>query len=145
MKITCIRIIVGALTLGWAGAVLAAGDLPPLQTSGSVSYVTGGIGLDESAAIKAAEKDFSLSLLFAQTTRGEYLSDVRVSIKNQAGKIVLETESDGPMLLARLPVGAYTVSADYGGKVLVRKVRVEAKGVTRAGFVWQLTAKATIE
>jgi len=144
MKITC-KIFVGALSLGLAGAVLAAGDLPPLQTFGSVSYITGGIGLDESTAIKAAEKEFTLSLLFAQTKRGEYLSDVKVSIKDQAGKAVLEAVSDGPMLLARLPAGAYQVSADYDGNVLVKTVRVEGKGVTRAGFVWQPTSKATME
>jgi len=144
MRIAC-KIFLGALSLGLASAVLAAGGLPPLQTFGSVNYITGGIGLDESTAIKSAEKDFSLSLLFAQTKRGEYLSDVKVSIKDKAGKTVLETQSDGPMLLARLPAGAYTVSADYGGKTLVRSVRVEAKGVARAGFLWQPTAKATIE
>ena len=144
MKITC-KIIVGALTLGLAGVVLAAGDLPPQQTFGGVSYITGGIGLDESTAIKAAEKDFTLSLVFEQTKRGEYLSDVKVSIKDKAGKTVLEAVSDGPMLLARLPVGVYKVSADYDGTALVKTVRVEAKGVTRAAFVWQPTSKATME
>jgi len=83
--------------------------------------------------------------LFAQTKRGEFVSDVKVSIKDKAGKTVLEALSDGPMLLARLPAGAYTVSADYDGKTLVRKVNVDAKGVARAGFVWQPAAKATIE
>jgi hypothetical protein len=139
------KIFGGALALGLAGTALTAGDLPPIRTFGSVSYVTGGIGLDESDAIKAAEKDFSLSLLFAQTRRGEFVSDVKVNIKDKAGKTVLEALSDGPMLLARLPAGAYTVSADYDGKTLVRKVNVDAKGVARAGFVWQPAAKATIE
>ena len=138
-------ITIGALSLGLAGMAFAQSDLPPAQTFGGVSYLTGGIGLDESKAIKAAEKDFSLSLLFAQTKRGEFVSDVRVSVADKAGRAVLEAESDGPMLLARLPAGAYKVSAEYGGKVLVRTVKVDAKGVTRVGFVWQPTAKATME
>ena len=138
-------ITIGALSLGLAGMAFAQSDLPPAQTFGGVSYLTGGIGLDESKAIKAAEKDFSLSLLFAQTKRGEFVSDVKVSIKDKAGKTVLEAVSEGPVLLARLPAGAYTVSADYGGKVMVKKVQVVAKGVTRAGFVWEPTAKATLE
>ena len=144
MRIAC-KIFLGALSLGLASAVLAAGGLPPLQTFGSVNYITGGIGLDESTAIKSAEKDFSLSLLFAQTKRGEYLSDVKVSIKDEAGKSVLEAVSDGPMLLARLPAGAYTVSAEYDGKTLTKTVRIEGKGVTRVGFVWRSAAKATME
>ncbi len=138
-------IVAAALSLGLAGAAFAQDGLPPLQTFGGASYITGGIGLDESTAIKSAEKDFTLSLVFAQNKRGEYLSDVKVSIKDKAGKSVLEAVSDGPMLLARLPAGAYTVSAEYDGKTLTRTVRVEGKGVTRAGFVWQPTAKATME
>jgi len=144
MKIVC-KIIFGTATICLAGMALAAGDLPPLRTFGSVSYITGGVGLDESDAIKAAEKDFTLSLLFAQSKRGEFVSDVKVSIKDKAGNTVFEAVSDGPMLLARLPAGAYAVSADYEGTTLVRKVSVGAKGIARAGFVWQPTAKATIE
>jgi hypothetical protein len=144
MKVSC-KIFAGALALGLASAVLAQGDLPPLQTFGGVGFVSGGIGVDESAAIQAAEKDFTLSLLFAQTKRGEYLSDIKVSIKDKGGKTVLEAVSEGPMLLAKLPAGVYKVSADYEGKALVKTVRIEAKGVTRAAFVWQPAAKATID
>jgi len=137
--------VAAALCLGLTGAVFAAGDLPPQRAFGGVSYITGGIGLDESAAIRAAAKDFTLFLLFAQTKRGEYLSDVKVCITDKDGKTALEAVSDGPMLLARLPVGAYAVSAEYDGKVLKRAVRVEAKGATRVGFVWKPAAKATME
>ena len=131
------KIFAAALALGLAGAAFAQDGLPPLQTSGGVSYMTGGVGLDESDAIKAAEKDFNLSLLFAQNKRGEYLSDVKVSIADKAGKTVLKVVSDGPMLLVRLPAGAYKVSADHGGKTLVKTVQVAAKGVARASFVWE--------
>ena len=134
-----------ALALGLAGTALAQDGLPPVQTYGSVSYVTGGIGLDESAALKAAEKNFALSLLFAQTRRGEYLADVKVSIKDRAGKTLLEAVSDGPFLLAQLPAGTYQVSAEYAGKALAKTVRVEPKGGTRVAFVWRATAKASID
>lgn len=144
MKINC-KLIFGALIVGVAGAAFAQDALPPAQDFDGVSFITGGIGLDESTAMKAAEKDFTLSLLFAQTKRGEYLSDIRVSVRDKTGKIVLEADSDGPMLLARLPAGVYKVSADHEGSVLVKTVRVDPKGVTRVAFVWQATAKATID
>ena len=134
-----------ALALGLAGAAFAQDALPPLQTSGGVSYMTGGIGLDESAAIKAAEKDFNLSLLFAQNKRGEYLADIKVSIADKAGKTVLKVVSGGPMLLVRLPAGAYKVSANHQGNTQVKALQVEAKGVTRASFVWQPGGKAASE
>jgi len=144
MQNTC-RTFAVALALVLAGAAFAQDGLPPVQTSGGVSYVTGGVGLDESAAIKAAEKDFNLSLLFAQDKRGEYLADIKVSIADKAGKIVLKVVSDGPMLLVRLPAGAYKVSAIHEGKTLVKTVQVEAKGVARVGFVWQPAGSTSIE
>lgn len=134
-----------AMALFLAGAASAQGSLPPVQTFGDVRYVTGGVGLDEAEAIKAAEKDYTLALLFAQTRRNEFIADVKVTIRDQAGRVVLEALADGPSLLARLPAGAYTVAADYAGKVLVRKVTVDAKGLARTGFVWQPAAKATVE
>ena len=36
----------------------AQAGLPPVQHQGSVQYVSGGIGLDESEALKAAAKDY---------------------------------------------------------------------------------------
>ena len=58
-------------TLGLAAAMLAAGlllgsaaqaqtdsALPPVQKSGAVEYLSGGIGLDESTAIKSASRQW---------------------------------------------------------------------------------------
>lgn len=48
---------VGTLALaGFLNAAQAA--LPAVQHQGSVQYVSGGIGLDESEAMKAAAKDY---------------------------------------------------------------------------------------
>lgn len=144
MKINC-RISAGALAIGLAGAAFGQDALPPMQSYGGVAYLTGGIGLDESEAIKAAEKNFALSLLFAQNKRGEYLAGVKVRITDSAGKNVLETVTEGPMLLARLPAGAYKISAEHDGVIVAKTVRVNAQGVTRATFVWRPTGAATIE
>lgn len=46
-------------TLAFAGVLSTAqAALPPVQQQGSVQYVSGGIGLDESEAMKAAAKDY---------------------------------------------------------------------------------------
>ena len=48
-------------TLAFAGVLSTAqAALPPVKHQGSVQYVSGGIGLDESEALKAAAKDLSL-------------------------------------------------------------------------------------
>jgi hypothetical protein len=145
------KIAAGVLALGLGGGLLfavgtiATEDLPRQQTFAGVSYITGGIGQEEAAAMKAAEKDYTLSLLFAQTKRGEYLADINVRIVDHAGYTTLEAVSNGPMLLANLPVGTYRISAEHEGTILTKTVHVDARQPARAAFVWQPAAKATIE
>jgi len=113
--------------------------LPPEQVQGSVSYLSGGIGLDESNAIKQAASQYPLELEFVRkaTPKAEYLSDIKVTIKDHAGKTVLETMSNGPFLLAKLPAGQFTVTAEQGGEAKKRVVHIKAQGHERLMFVWQ--------
>lgn len=126
-----------------AAAVPAMGEptnaLPREQMQGAVAYLSGGIGLDESSAIKQAASQYPLELEFVRkaTGRDEYVSDVKVTIKDHAGKTVLETVSGGPFLLARLPTGQFTVSAERGGEAKQRVVNIRPHGHERVMFEWQ--------
>ena len=113
--------------------------LPPEQVQGSVSYLSGGIGLDESNAIKQAASRYPLELEFVRkaTPKAEYLSNIKVTIKDHAGKTVLDTMSNGPFLLAKLPAGQFTVTAERGGEAKQRVVNIKAQGHERVMFVWQ--------
>lgn len=129
--------------VGIAVAIPALGEptsaLPREQMQGSVAYLTGGIGLDESRAIIQAASQYSLELEFVRktTAHNEYMSDVKVTIKDLAGKTVLETVSGGPFLLARLPAGQFTVSAERGGDAKQRVVNIKPNGHERVMFEWQ--------
>ncbi len=54
----------------------AQAALPPVKHQGSVQYVSGGIGIDESEAMKAAAKDYSLSSV-SVTVHIDYLNPSR--------------------------------------------------------------------
>jgi hypothetical protein len=129
--------------VGIAVAIPAMGEptsaLPREQMQGSVAYLTGGIGLDESRAIIQAASQYPLELEFVRktTVRNEYMSDVKVTIKDHAGKTVLEAVSGGPFLLARLPAGQFTVSADRGGDAKQSIVNIKPNGHERVMFEWQ--------
>jgi hypothetical protein len=133
--------IFSAVGIAFAVTAMSAstGALPREQLQGSVSYLSGGIGLDESNAIKQAASQYSLELEFVRkaTPKAEYLSDIKVTIKNHAGKAVLETMSNGPFLLAKLPVGQFTVTAERGGEAKQRMVNIKAQGHERVIFEWQ--------
>ena len=106
------------------------------QTQGEVSFVSGGVGGDERSAMQAIRADYNLSLLFSVQGSGEYLSDVKVSITDAKGNTLLETVSDGPMLLASLKPGHYNVSAELDGQVAHKKAMVGNKQRTSLSFIW---------
>ncbi|MBI4204473.1 MAG: T9SS type A sorting domain-containing protein [Betaproteobacteria bacterium] len=116
-----LSIVVLAL-LGTAPA-LAAEKVEKVPARGSVSFVSGGVGIDSEAQLKAREKEFNLKLVFT-LVEGNYLADVGVRITDAAGKMVIEHVADGPLFLAKVPSGAYTVTATYSGKTQTRKVKV---------------------
>jgi hypothetical protein len=117
----------------------AQAGLPPVQHQGSVQYVSGGIGLDESEALKAAAKDYPLALTFAAQVGGkaDYVADVTVAIHDGQGKPVLRATSEGPYMLVKLPAGDYKVSATYKGQTQERQVAVKGAGAARAVFEWK--------
>ncbi|MBK8964347.1 MAG: hypothetical protein IPM75_15195 [Candidatus Competibacteraceae bacterium] len=100
-------------------------ELPAAQTQNGITFVTGGIGKSEAAAMKAAAKRHDLMLVFADR-EGHYLADVNVKIKDMKGNTVLDTVSD-PILLADLPSGRYTIQADADGKSFVKTFSVTSK------------------
>ena len=128
-------ILTGAI--GFAAPAYA--QLPAVQTQNDVNYVVGGIGSDESEAIKAAMKDYSLALIFARPQEGgaAYLSDVQVVIEDEAGKPILNVKPDGPYLLAKVPPGRYKVTANAGGNVQTKTLSVQAGQTTQQRFDWK--------
>ena len=98
-----------------------ARSAPAARTSAAV--LSGGVGEESRAQLKAREHEFNLKLVFT-LVEGNYLADVRVAVRNAAGQVVVEHIADGPFLLAQLPPGSYTVTAAYGGQPQTRTIRV---------------------
>jgi len=112
--------------------------LPPEEIRGNISYVTGGVGEDEAAALKRASAAYPLQLQFVQKAwpRDEFLADVNVRIRDHSKSVLLDTVSRGPFLLAKLPAGTYQVEAEHEGVVKRQTVAIRAGKHERAVFVW---------
>lgn len=132
--------VLGALVALITGAALAQADapLPPVRASGPVEYLSGGIGDDESAAIRKASGQWPLALEFAiqDRQRADFAADVKVRVRDAQGNDVLQATSEGPFLLARLAPGRYAVEATLAGQTLHRKVDVKAGQSSREVFLW---------
>ncbi|MBB3181185.1 carboxypeptidase regulatory-like domain-containing protein [Variovorax sp. Sphag1AA] len=134
-----------------AGALLSGGALaqattmlPPVHKFGSVEYLSGGIGLDESRAIEHASPQWPLTLEFAakDKQRADFLADVKVRVRDAHGKDTMKATSDGPFLLAKLPPGQYVVDATLAGKKLSENIVIKEHGPTKAVFVWPGEARS---
>ena len=133
-----------SLAHGFAAIFLGSALLVPVaiansdaivQTAGGVSYVSGGIGADSIDRLDLLSSDFNLKLVFALKS-GAYVSGVRVTIIGAAGETVLDTTSEGPWLLTKLPVGNYRVAATFAGVPEPRTVAVDANNLKTVDFRW---------
>jgi len=79
------------------------------------SFMSGGVGLEERHKMIGMAEGFDLKLAFADR-RGDYLSDVTVTIDDERGKQLLNTTSAGPWLYAELPQGKYDIKASFGNR-----------------------------
>jgi len=129
---------------GFAAILLGSGLLVPVagaksdeivQTPGGVSYVSGGIGTDSIDRLNSLASDFNLKLVFALKS-GNYVSGVKVSIADEAGKTLLDTTSEGPWFLTKLPVGNYQIVATFAGKAETRTITVGAEKLKTIDFRW---------
>src|SRR5271170_5922480 len=68
-----------------------------VHTPSGIVYVTGGVGSEAVNLLKSMEKDFNLKLVLANSS-GAYLSNVKVSIFDASGQVVLDATSEGPLL-----------------------------------------------
>lgn len=133
--------LIGASALVMALPALAMNDqaLPVEHHAGSVAYLSGGVGVDEANAIKAAAAHYPLEIELLKHTRqgeNEYLAGDRVVIRDTKGNTVLDARTDGPFLLARLAPGRYTVTAQDDGIDKHRQVQITAQGHEHLVFEW---------
>lgn len=95
------------------------------RTAQDRPFVSGGVDAGELADLRTKQPFFSVSVLTAARS-GAYLAGVQVRIFDGAGKLVLDTEMDGPYLLVDLAPGRYRLEATNEGETQKRTLTVQA-------------------
>jgi hypothetical protein len=103
-----------------------------------VPHVSGGVDADARAELLAKEKEYNLKIIAAEKS-GDYLADVKVVIERANKERVLDTTMEGPILLAKLPPGTYTIRATSGRETLTQTVTIPAQGLRQAVFSWGIS------
>ena len=117
--------------------------LPPERHAGSASYVSGGIGENESQRFEAAFKRYPLIVQLFENSgaRDEYTADAMVKITDAKGRLVLHEKAEGPFMLVRLPAGDYRIAASLNGHDLaIHRVHVTDSGHAKTTFVFPSNA-----
>ena len=137
-KLATMSTLIASIAFAAPAFSSTSANLPAEHRAGPVTYMSGGIGTDEANAMKAAEHRYNLALEFVRKAkpRDDYIAGIAVKVKDPSGKMLLNTQSDGPFLVARMPAGKYTVAADHDGHLLTKTVDVTPKHHSRLVFVW---------
>jgi hypothetical protein len=122
----------------------SADPLPAAHAQGQVEYIAGGIGKDESDAMKQANADYPLLIELASTRRGEadgngkgeFVAGADVAIRNASGDEILRAQIEGPLLLVRVPPGQYSIDANWQGVHKQSRVDVTAAGHKHIVMAW---------
>jgi hypothetical protein len=106
------------------------------QTQNGITYLSGGIGLDESTAMKQIHGGYNLRMTFATGPEDQYLPVDNVSIQKANGQSVLTLNDVGPYLYVRLPADQYTVVSSANGQEKRQTVAVNDSGAKTVVFHW---------
>jgi hypothetical protein len=141
-KFKLVAVASAVATMGALGAMAPSSSYSQGQeqprTGSGATYISGGVGIDSVERLNSQARDFNLKLVFT-LNEGNYLANVPVTITDGRGNKVIEAVSEGPLFLAKLPAGSYTVTATNDGKTQTRKVTV-GQGQQTAYLRWPAAA-----
>lgn len=114
-------------------------QIPSTQYSQGISYISGGVGEEESQAILAEAKQWPLLLELSQLEngRGIWIFGAKIKILNTQNQVVFDAQADGPYILINLTAGNYQIEASYNGVVQKRLVLIQGAAPQKLAIFWK--------
>ena len=119
-----------------AGNALA--QVPEAHQQGDITYISGGIGSDETDAIEAVRGDYNLNVTSADKT-GHFRGDTEIVISDMKHNVLLDVTAQGPLFYAELPKGRYIVEGISEDQSRKQTVRITDKKPVRVHFSWPIS------
>jgi hypothetical protein len=132
------HVLVAAALACAAGPALAA---DPSQIVNQRPTINGGITKDEADLIRQQAPRYPLEITVAR--RGEtpghndFAAQAQLRVIDSAGRVVLDRDDAGPIFLADLPDGAYTVEATLNGQTKTQRVQLNGGRHAAVTFLWE--------
>jgi len=101
----------------------------------NVPFVSGGVGADDREELLAKENEYNLKIVAAATS-GDYLADVQIVVAGAKNGPILDATMEGPILLAKVSPGTYTVKATSDAQTQTKTVTIPTQGQRQVDFRW---------
>lgn len=129
-----------ALALGAVAALQvftawAEDDVLEIQHQGTLSYVSGGIGSEESVALEIVQRNYNLRIMSSDKT-GHYSSDIHIVVSDFDHNAILDT-TGGPLFYTNLPNGSYVVEGFNKGQSKKQVVTIVGGRPAHVHFIWR--------
>jgi len=117
----------------------AFAQVPETQHSQGISYITGGVGQDETLAILAEAKQWPLTLELSQIEngRGVWIFGTTIKVTNSKKQTIFDAQADGPYMLINLEPGDYVLEAGYQGMVQKRALSIKTDSPQKISIFWK--------
>jgi hypothetical protein len=114
-------------------------QIPQTQSSQGISYITGGVGAEESSAILAEAKQWPLLLELSQLEngRGVWIFGSQIKILSTKNTVIFDAKADGPYMLVNLIAGDYVIKASYQGVEQKRAISLKAGPSQKISLFWK--------
>lgn len=118
---------------------LSIAQIPNTQYSHGISYVSGGVGEEESKTILAESRQWPLILELSQLENGNgvWIFGALIKITNTKQKLIFEAQADGPYMLINLSAGDYIIDASYEGVIQKRSVNIKSEQTQKLSIFWK--------
>jgi hypothetical protein len=147
MNLLRLRQPMAALVLGGTAAFFGAMATsahafsnPPIQMAQGVEYMCGGASKAEAAFMQMVSPRWAATIEFGindTTQKSNFPVRAAVQVREKyTGRAVMDAQSNGPYMLARLDPGAYDVNVTLGGLTITQTLTVIAGVPARAVFMW---------
>ncbi len=132
-----IQLILSAACLTFSSMVFA--QVPDTQYSQGISYISGGVGEEESQAILTESKQWPLLLELSQLEngRGVWIFGAKIKILNTMNQVIFDAQADGPYILINLTAGQYQIEASYQGSIQKKSVLIQGSGLQKLAIFWK--------
>ena len=121
----------------WSFTVTA--QVPDTKYSEGIAYISGGVGQEESEAMLAKAKQWSVLLELSQLEngRGVWIFGAQIKITNIKQKVVFDALAQGPYMLINLEPGDYVLQAIYQGVEQKRTINIKPSQPQKISIFWR--------